>query len=97
MTKVSVYIDDEVWSSFRKQVFQKYGNLRKLSSEVEALLKESTVDNAVASAFQNLGIEVKSTISSGEIKAVRPSCQGNSSEVMVREMRRKRIEALSGH
>jgi hypothetical protein len=95
LTKVSVYIDDSVWISFREQVFQKHGNLRKLSDEVESLLRAAIVEDAVISAFKKIGITVKGTTSAREIKATRPPLRGPSSEEILKEMRRKRIaEAL---
>ena len=98
MTKVSVYINDKVWAEFKKEVFQKYGSLRKISNEVEMLLRSLIVEDAVASGFKRIGIEAKGTISSSDIKAKRPMLKGPPSEEIVKEIRRKRIaEALSRH
>jgi len=98
LTKVSVYVDDVVWSDFKKQVFRKHGNLRKISCEVEKLLSDSSVESAIALEFQKLGIKTKGTVSSQEIKARRPPIRGPPSEVLLREMRQKRVaEALPGH
>lgn len=95
MTKISVYVDDSVWVNFRKQVFQKHGNLRKLSSEVEKLLRAAIVEDAVISEFAKIGIKAKGTTSSQEIKANRPQLRGPPSEEILEEMRRKRVvEAL---
>ena len=95
MTKVSVYVDDSVWLNFREQVFQKHGNLRKLSSEIEKLLRDAIVEDAVISEFEKIGIKAKGTISSQEIKATRPLLKGPQSEKILQEMRRKRVaEAL---
>lgn len=95
MTKVSIYVDDSVWLSFREQVFQKHGNLRKLSSEIEKLLRDAIVEDAVISEFEKIGIKAKGTISSQEIKATRPLLKGPASEKILQEMRRKRVaEAL---
>lgn len=91
MTKVSVYVDDSIWINFKKQVFQKYGNLRKLSSEVEKLLRGAVVEGAVTSEFEKIGIEAKGTISSQQIKATRPLLRGPPSEEILKEMRRKRV------
>jgi hypothetical protein len=95
LTKVSVYIDDSVWINFKEKVFKKYGNLRKLSSEVEKLLRDAVVEAAVISEFGKIGIKAKGTISSQEIKATRPPLRGPPSEEILGEMRRKRVaEAL---
>lgn len=95
MTKVSVYVDDSVWASFKEQVFQKHGNLRKLSNEVEKLLRAAITEAAVISTFEKLGVKAKGTTFSQEIKATRPQLRGLPSEKILKEMRRKRVaEAL---
>lgn len=91
MTKVTVYIDDSIWLNFKKQVFQKHGNLRHLSSEVETLLQDDVAEEKVISGFEKMGVTVKGTISSQKIKAVRPKLRGPPSEEIVKEMRRKRL------
>lgn len=91
MTKVSVYVDDDVWLSFKKQVFQKHGNLRSISSEVEDLLRAQVVEEQVVSGFEKIGVKVKGTISSREIKEIRPKLKGPPSEEIIKEMRRKRL------
>ncbi len=93
-----MYVDDAVWMNFKQQVFQKHGNLRKLSCEVEKLLRESVVEGVVTSQFEKLGIKAKGTISSQQIKAKRPPLRGLPSEAVLAKMRQKRVvEALSGH
>ncbi len=97
LTKVSVYVNDEVWANFKQQVFKKHGNLRKLSIEVEKLLQESVMENTAISGFEKLGVKAKGTMSSQEIKAIRPALKGLPSEVILKKMRQKRVvEALSG-
>jgi len=91
LTKVSIYINDKVWADFKKEVFQKYGSLRKISSEVETLLRSLIVEDAVVSGFKRIGIEAKGTMSSSEIKAKRPTLKGPPSEEIIRKMRRKRV------
>lgn len=91
MAKVSVYVDDAVWASFKEQVFRKHGNMRKLSSEVETLLKASILQNQMISAFEKMGVIAKGTSSSQEIKALRPKLRGSISEEIVKEMRHRRI------
>ena len=95
MTKVSIYVDDEVWSEFKKEVFHKYGSLRKISSEVEMLLRSTLMQNAVASGFKKIGIEAEAGVSSSDIKAKRPVLRGPPSEKIIRKMREKRsVETL---
>lgn len=96
MTKVSLYIDEKVWAEFRERIFRKYRSLRKLSSEVEALLRSTLVEDKVTSAFEKLGFETEGTISSQQVKEERPTLRGPPSEKIVREMRQKRFaETLS--
>lgn len=95
MTKVSVYIDDLVWTKFKEQVFQKHGTLRKISSEVELLLRASIVEDTLTSTLEKLGIKAKGTISSQQVKAARPQLSGPPSEEILAQMRQKRVvEAL---
>ena len=87
MTKVSVYVDDSVWVNFKQQVFRKHGNLRKLSCEVEKLLRDAAVEGVVISGFEKVGVKVKGTISSQEIKATRPTLRGLPSEEILNKLR----------
>lgn len=89
--KVSVYVDDAVWESFKAQVFQKYGSMRKLSSEVETLLRAAIIQNQMVPALEKAGFKAKGTTSSQEIKALRPKLRGPPSEEIVRKMRHGRI------
>jgi len=41
MAKVTVYLDDDVWSKFRASVFEKHGSLKVLSKQVELSLKHA--------------------------------------------------------
>ena len=96
LAKVSIYVDDAVWNSFKTQVFQKHGNLRKLSAEVENLLRVAIVEDQVISAFEKIGVKAKGAISSQEIKAARPKLRGPPSEKILKEMRQKRVaQAIS--
>lgn len=96
MAKVSVYVDDEVWTKFRAAVFRKHGTLRKLSNELEALLRTTLVEDHVTSGFAKLGVKADGTLSAYEMKAKRPLSRGPPAEQLVRAMRQKRIaKALS--
>jgi len=90
LAKVTVYVDDEVWSKFRASVFQKHGSLKALSREVEGSLRSTLVDEDVLSFLEKLaaGLDVKSR--------VRPKLRGSVAEAQVREMRRRRFTNLSG-
>ncbi len=90
MAKVTVYVDDEVWSKFRASVFHRHGSLKALSREVEGSLRSALVDEDVLPFLEKLraGLSVKDR--------TRPKMKGPSAADRVREMRRKRFENLSG-
>ncbi len=91
-----MYLDEELWAKFKEAVLRKYGTLRKLSDEVENLLRFSLVGEEVELAFERLDIETKA-VSIDVIKRERPKLRGLPSELIIREMRGRRIaEALSG-
>jgi hypothetical protein len=89
MAKVTVYLDDDVWSKFRASVFQKHGSLKVLSKEVELSLKQALQEGDVLAYLAQL------KRIGGSKNRVRPRLKGPPAEVDVREMRRKRFESLS--
>ena len=91
MTKISLYIDEDVWAKFRENVFRKHGSLRNLSSEVEALLRSTLVEDSMVSELQKMGITSEGTISSKEVKETRPVLKGPPSEEILGNMRRRRV------
>jgi len=98
LAKVSVYINEEVWAKFRDGVFRRYGSLRKLSSEVETVLRSTLMEDIIVSQFEKLGVRTDGAISSQELKKRRPVLGGPPSEKIVREIRRRRVvETLPGH
>jgi len=98
MTKVSVYIDDPVWLEFKQRVMRKCGSLRKLSAEVEGLIREANVETEVVCGLEKLGVQAKGNISSQEIKANRPKSRGPPSKTIIEQMRKQRVdEILSRH
>jgi hypothetical protein len=76
--------------NFKQQVFRKHGNLKKLSYEVEKLIRDAVVEDAVISEFEKIGVSTKVTITSQQIKSTRPKSRGPQSAEIIREMRRKR-------
>ena len=91
MAKVTVYLDDDVWSKFRASVFEKHGSLKVLSKGVELSLKQALQEGEVLTYLARLR-------GTGSLKKrVRPRLKGSPAEVDVREMRRKRFESLSGY
>lgn len=91
LKKVSLYLDEELWTRFKEVVLGKHGTLRRLSSEVENLLRTSLVDENFEQTLKKIGIDVRTFISPEEVKQGRPKLRGPSSEVLVREMRGRRI------
>lgn len=57
MTKVSIFVDDAVWESFKAQVFQNHGNMCKISSEVEGILRSEIVQNQIVSEFKKMEVK----------------------------------------
>lgn len=91
MKKVSLYIDEKLWTKFKEAVLRKHGTLRKLSSEVENLLRTSLIDEEIRRAFEKMGVDMRVSVFSEEIKRSRPKLRGPPSEELIREMRGKRI------
>lgn len=91
MKKVSLYLDEELWVKFKEAVLRKHGTLRKLSSEIESLLRASLVGEDIEQALKKMGIDVKTFISPEEVKQGRSKLRGPPSQVLIREMRGRRI------
>jgi len=91
LKKVSLYIDEELWNKFKEVVLRKHGTLRKLSSEVESLLRASLIDEEIGHVFKRMGLDVRIPRSSEEIKKNRPKLRGPSSEILIRELRGRRV------
>ncbi len=91
MAKVTVYVDDDVWSKFRASVFEKHGSLKVLSKEVEQSLRQALHEGEVLTYLARLRGRA------GSKRRVRPRLKGSPAEVDVREMRRRRYESLSGY
>ncbi len=89
MAKVTVYVDDDVWSKFRASVFEKHGSLKVLSKEVEQSLRLALQEGDVLTFLARLSRTSK--------RQARPRLKGPPAEVDVRELRRRRFESLSGY
>jgi hypothetical protein len=89
MAKVTVYVDDEVWSRFRASVFRRHGSLRVLSKEVEESLKSALVEGDVIPYLVKLRASLKPK------SRMRPEGRGPPAEVLIRKMRRRRFESIS--
>jgi hypothetical protein len=88
MAKVTVYIDDRVWSKFRASVLQRHGSLKALSKEVEKSLKSTLAEDVLlylASVKASLRPRTRA----------RPVQRGASAEFQIRRMRRRRFESIS--
>ena len=90
LTKVSLYINAELWVKFKEAVLRKHGTLRKLSSEVESFLQASLIDEDVQLVFEKMGINARS-FSPEKVKQYRPKLRGPPSEVLIRDMRGRHI------
>jgi hypothetical protein len=87
MAKVTVYLDDDVWSKFRASVFEKHGSLKVLSKQVELSLKQALQEDEVLTYLARLRGK------GSPKKHDRPQLKGAPAEVDVREMRRRRFES----
>ncbi len=83
-------MDDAAWRRFREQVFAKYGTLRKLSDEVEALISSEDVEETMVTGAKRLGVTLNRTLAPAQIKRIRPKLQGKPAEKVVRRMRDER-------
>ena len=63
-------MDDEIWRKFKEEGFRKHGSLRKLSDEVEELLRSTLTGETVLAGLEKLGTKVSGIISSEQVKAL---------------------------
>ena len=91
MGKVGLYLDDEIWRKFKEEVFRKHGSLRKLSDEVEELLRSSLTAEAMLAGLEKLGTKLSGMSSSEQVMANRPTLRGPSAEKIVRSLRDHRL------
>jgi hypothetical protein len=91
LAKVTVYVDDDVWSRFRASVFHKHGSLKTLSREVEGSLRSTLPEEDLLQYLEGLKAGINSR------SRTRPSLRGPPAEAQVRMMRRKRAASISGH
>jgi len=89
MAKVTVYVDDQVWSRFRASVFQRHGTLNVLSKEVEESLRSTLVEEDVLPYLAKLKASLRPKTH------VRPLKKGPTAEAQIRRMRRRRFESIS--
>ncbi|HEY9753907.1 MAG TPA: hypothetical protein V6C97_01970, partial [Oculatellaceae cyanobacterium] len=88
MAKITVYVDDHVWSNFKTQVFQKHGTLRSLSKEVEKLLESAIVENQVTLSFKNIYQQMATAYQAGAKYIILfnyPALEGNNYGIMQNE------------
>lgn len=83
--KVTLYLQDEIWKKFKRGVLRKTGELRRLSSEVQELIEDSSEEDSLRKGFERLGMEIK-PISSSQVVAIKPSVP-TSSSATIRKMR----------
>ena len=87
LKKVSLYIDEELWARFKEAVLRKHGTLRKLSMEVENLLRELIAGEEVERGLRAVGARAGVLTSPEEVKKRRPRLRGPPSEEIIRGMR----------
>lgn len=98
MAKVSLYLDDAAWRRFRGHVFAKYGTLRKLSEEVEALICSEDMQESMVKGAKKLGLSLDRSLAPDQIRRTRPRLRGMPAESIVRQMRDRRSGGrLPGH
>ena len=85
--KVSLYLEDELWKRFKKRLLQRAGDARVLSKEVQALLRESIVEDELKAGFELMKIETK-LITPDQVEAVTPSVPTSSARTL-KDMRRR--------
>lgn len=84
-------MDDSDRLKFGTQAFQKYGSLRKISSEVEDLLRALIMEDEIQTAFKKTGISIKGVTSSQEIIETRPMLKGPPAEEIMKQMRGRKV------
>ena len=89
MAKVTVYVDDQVWSRFRASVFQRRGSLKVLSKEVEESLKSTLVEEDLLPYLAKLRARLNPKTHA------RPPQRGPPAEAQIRRMRGRRFESIS--
>ena len=89
MAKVTVYVDDQVWSKFRASVFQRRGTLKVLSKEVEESLRSTLVEEDVLPYLAKLKASLRPKT------RARPVERRSTAEAQIRRMRRRRFESVS--
>ena len=89
--KISLYIDERLWLRFKEAVLRKHGTLRRLSNEIEEVIRSCLVEDYLESFFKEM---VKASFSIEELKKNRLKPSGPSSEILIREMRGSLIETL---
>lgn len=87
--KVSLYIDDELWKKFKRNVLRKTGDLRTFSSEVQALIRDTSDEDSLRNGFEKMGVSTR-PITYSQVAMIRPSVR-TSSASMLRKMRKHRF------
>ncbi|MFQ5981177.1 MAG: hypothetical protein ACE5OZ_23800 [Candidatus Heimdallarchaeota archaeon] len=83
--KVSFYVDEKLWKTFKDRVFEKNGSLRGLSQELSNLLRESLPGFLYEELKQRVTTDT-TAFEPQKIKAGRPKAKV-SSTVLLREER----------
>jgi len=96
MTKVSIYMDEDVWKRFKKLVVARTGDMKALSKEVQKLVKESLVEDTLLNGFRSLCPSIEQLPSARSVEAVIPSVPASAGRTL-REIRNERLaKGVSG-
>ena len=87
--KVSLYLRDDTWSKFKRNVLHRTGDLRTLSSEVQMLLEDNSVEDSLRTGFGKMKIDTK-PISSSKIVPIKPLVATSSASTL-RKMKEDRF------
>jgi hypothetical protein len=88
--KVSLYLEDEVWKKFKRNVLRKTGELRSLSSEVQELIRDNSEEDSLRKGFEKIMKTDLKPISSSQVIPIKPSVRTSSAKT-IRKMRYRRI------
>ena len=92
--KTTLFLDERIWSEFRRFVEETYGTTRKMSAAVEEAIRSFTPEAVLETFASNAGIVLDSYPSSQEIISHRPKVRVSTAKT-IRQMRNKRRKRIS--
>ncbi|MHA1267608.1 MAG: hypothetical protein ACTSRS_20395 [Candidatus Helarchaeota archaeon] len=82
MKKVTFYTDEELWKKFSASVVEKEGSTRKISEQLQILMKSFLLNNFLEAIIKEFNIKIDSYISSDDVKKDRPSVNVSSADLV---------------